>query len=1249
MKNDAHFAILLDGAAIDAQILDISGLSQEADGSGKPGFRRTGGDAVITCFLDMRNNAFNTLSIARPARDVPFVLATITGGSAIARCTPIEITSCPNEPTFTYQWYKNGVAMPGETNATLTDDVSGENAAGYTYYVVVNEGAAGEIISNTITISYQPDPKLPGTMTLTGYSEQLNWYEHNVKTGDNILFTVSPADPTIDSYVLQYKSLAVGSTWRDTTITPTIGTDVVFSLTPEFGAKYRIKGLAQLNATCNREFYSDSSLVRFIYDCTGGDTWDLFSEKFGQLSSATEWQENSGVVGHTFAGNSCNTECWCSNRRIADGFYAITANPKTSDCLTNAEFNACAAPYTCGNGDYWYGTDHTGNTNGGMLFVNVGADAVNQVVYEQEITVDGGCKDVKVLFSAFISNATIKGQTPVDVRLDIWNADKTKILYSISSGEVITRSQADVTAGKAWANLSFKFDAEEGASYWLQLTNNAPSGSGNDILIDDISVIICVPKIELELLNPEIIDFGNAVDIGVCEDNVTVKLEAHLPTGSGVITDLFPTPIYQFQYSRDNGVTWNNFSTAGNSIDIDLVHADDIFRGHTQWRIIVAGSQATIDGVGNGTVTEPSCNNMYLASNILTVDFDHRVYDDIVLDECFGQSTTFEAEIPTNGTWKWYNADDQGNPIGAPIRQGSWSAAQPTVTITVTAPTNTTPAYYVFRPISPYDCEFDYSVTITGRDCDDIVLEKSASKAVIDAGETIQYTIVIENKSQFPSKNIVINDKLPATMSYRSHVINPVTAGTYSTTTGDWNIARLEVGASATLTITVQNIGGADSDIINYAFVKTRTKEAQEDETVSYPDYNAAWQDRPAFADTAKIYVNPQEAPGILGNQPCKNDVVSYSLNTSLIPLTPRAKYKWSILPPQGTNIQGSTSAATFEVKYYNAPAEYVIQCEITPDSTVFDPPIIQTKEVYVTDVPNVLISGEMHVCYGDIETYTVLNDNTPNATYSWALLSGENELIIDGAQSKTATVEWLPRNGAFATDALQVEAVNTSQWAICTNSGVLAVSIHPNPPVKFSHDGSSTMYFQSEPSYRHTDSIYTDIPVNFINESHTVASVVNVEYYWDFAGDGTFTQTSYDGLHTYHDVGDYTVQLLAVDTVWGCKTLIDTPLVVLPNPNCIASFPNAFTPTKTSNNVFGALYTNGVMLEGFELRVFNRWGTMVWSTNDPYEYWDGTFRGEMGKQDVYVYHCKAMCQDIDPKTQQRKTLSIKGDVTLIR
>lgn len=1235
-----------------------SGIEVKYDGNKQLVFDNVG-HQKFTFYVDMRDPNIAIITASRPILTEP--VGTVEGKTEIPKCSSVFLDAvvCPDPAGgySIYQWYKNGSPLSNATSANLNEP----SIEGDRYYFTASDGSK-TITSNEITITYEPAPKLHGSITLTGYSDKLNYYEHNVKSGDVLTFTQSPYDPlTIDSYTLQYKSLAVGSEWRDTTIVPTIGSDITYTIIPKFGAKYRIKAIDDVNHC--KEYFSDSVLLRFIYDCSENVSWDLFREDFGYFQSGTYHYGNgqstttdvhslaypSGsywaadptnrVQGHYFAWEEGTVHTWCNgindNRRIEDNYYAIVNNPASGDCK---------------NYDYWNGTDHTGNSNGAMLFVNVAGSALDKVVYKQEITIDGDCKDVKVLFSAFINNATPKGHIPVDVRLDVWDESETDLLYSISSGEIITRTQA--TASNSWANLSFMFEAEEGKSYWMNLTNNAPSGSGNDILIDDISVTICVPEIKLILT-----DTPAKSDIVVCEDNITVKLESD-PTGEQAIKDLFGTPLYQYQYSKTNGATWENFGSGAASvednIDVELIYNQDsnqnTYKGETLWRIIAAGSQSTINSVVAGSVSTPSCSEMFLISNTVKVVFDHNKYDNVTEEKCFGEEFTFTAEIPSNGKWEWYNADASGTVTGAVLRSGAWTTAKPNVDIQITTPANTTPIYYVFRSITKYDCQFDYLVTVTGRDCDDLVLEKSASAAEIDAGDELQYTITVSNKSLFGTRNITVYDKLPATMSYRSHTITPSSAGTYSKETGEWNIARLETNDEAALTITVRNIGGADSDIINYAFIKNRTKEAVPEETDSYSDYEDAKANKPAFADTAKVYVTPTEIPGILGNQPCKDDVVTYSLNEDIVPLKPNLEYKWSILPvgQTGAYIQGSSTDATFEVKYYQAPAEYEIVCVVVdPDLT--DPPITQTKKVYVTDVPNVTITGKMDVCYGDIEKYSALSDNTPYGDYKWTLSSGENELIIKGAHSQTSTVEWLPSNGAPTFDVVQVELTNTSAWASCSNSAMLPVTIHPNPLIDFSYDGSSTKYFESEPAYRHTDSIYANVPVKFINESHTLGSVNDVEFYWDYAGDGIFSQSSYDGENTYHYPGDYMVQLLAIDNTWGCKTIIEKPLEVLPNPNCIASFPNAFTPTQESNKVFGALYTNGVLYEGFELRVYDRWGTMLWSTNAPYEYWDGTYRGEMGKQDVYIYHCKAVCEAIDPATGNRKSLSIKGDVTLIR
>ncbi len=67
---------------------------------------------------------------------------------------------------------------------------------------------------------------------------------------------------------------------------------------------------------------------------------------------------------------------------------------------------------------------------------------------------------------------------------------------------------------------------------------------------------------------------------------------------------------------------------------------------------------------------------------------------------------------------------------------------------------------------------------------------------------------------------------------------------------------------------------------------------------------------------------------------------------------------------------------------------------------------------------------------------------------------------------------------------------------------------------------------------------------------------------------------------------------------------------------------PSAFTPNGDSNNdVFSFEETN---IQTFELKIFNRWGQLVFSTNDLNEGWDGTFKGRVQNADTYTYMVKA-------------------------
>ncbi|MEL6637139.1 MAG: gliding motility-associated C-terminal domain-containing protein, partial [Bacteroidota bacterium] len=59
-------------------------------------------------------------------------------------------------------------------------------------------------------------------------------------------------------------------------------------------------------------------------------------------------------------------------------------------------------------------------------------------------------------------------------------------------------------------------------------------------------------------------------------------------------------------------------------------------------------------------------------------------------------------------------------------------------------------------------------------------------------------------------------------------------------------------------------------------------------------------------------------------------------------------------------------------------------------------------------------------------------------------------------------------------------------------------------------------------------------------------------------------------------------------------------------------------------------------------LRIYNRWGEMVYQTPDVEVFWDGTFRGQALNPGVYVYYLEGTCLDGEPFTKT-------GNVTIIK
>jgi gliding motility-associated-like protein len=85
--------------------------------------------------------------------------------------------------------------------------------------------------------------------------------------------------------------------------------------------------------------------------------------------------------------------------------------------------------------------------------------------------------------------------------------------------------------------------------------------------------------------------------------------------------------------------------------------------------------------------------------------------------------------------------------------------------------------------------------------------------------------------------------------------------------------------------------------------------------------------------------------------------------------------------------------------------------------------------------------------------------------------------------------------------------------------------------------------------------------------------------------------------------------------------------------------FPNAFTPNGDGrNDVF--VYT-ARLIERVELRIYNRWGELLFQTTTLEEGWDGSYQGETAPQGTYLYRA-------DVTDQLGNQFTIQGRLVLL-
>lgn len=120
----------------------------------------------------------------------------------------------------------------------------------------------------------------------------------------------------------------------------------------------------------------------------------------------------------------------------------------------------------------------------------------------------------------------------------------------------------------------------------------------------------------------------------------------------------------------------------------------------------------------------------------------------------------------------------------------------------------------------------------------------------------------------------------------------------------------------------------------------------------------------------------------------------------------------------------------------------------------------------------------------------------------------------------------------------------------------------------------------------------------------------------------------------------DSTITYTIRSTKNGCETMDEVTVRVIEAPKIVV--PSAFSPNGDGEN--DIFYAIGIGMEDklLEFKIFNRWGEVVFKTDDILVGWDGNYSGKPQEIGTYVYYIKA-------KTINNEEKTLQGSVTLIK
>lgn len=301
------------------------------------------------------------------------------------------------------------------------------------------------------------------------------------------------------------------------------------------------------------------------------------------------------------------------------------------------------------------------------------------------------------------------------------------------------------------------------------------------------------------------------------------------------------------------------------------------------------------------------------------------------------------------------------------------------------------------------------------------------------------------------------------------------------------------------------------------------------------------------------------------------------------------------------TNGAGTFTPNAASGSYSIAPGDVVqgaVQFVLASLNNGVCPVVTDTMKLVIESRPAIAVAPDTSVC--DKSSLIALSyTSTSGPSLQWTT-TGSGVFLPNSAPSATHySLSTADKNGGNVSLML-----GTSSTGPCGYTGAtMKVKVMKGPRADF----SASTYVLNNPGDA----------VQFTNLSTTADT-----YTWTF-GDGTSSLINSPG-HNYADVGYYQVTLSVLNSN-GCRDVTDKQITVIADVQFATAFtPNGngsngghYDPNDYSNDVFFP-FAKGVV--EYDMTIFNRWGELIFKSNDINIGWDGYFNGQLCQQDTYVW-----------------------------